>query len=268
MRFDKPVGILLLWYPTAWALWLANQGRPPILLVSYFFFGTIIMRSAGCVINDIADRKIDKHIRRTHLRPLTAGEITLYEAIILFSLLLIIAFFIVLLLPVKCLYWSVLALIITIIYPFCKRFFEAPQLVLGLAFSMGIPMAYAASGIAINSLVIELMLLNFAWIVAYDTMYAMADREDDLKIGVKSMAILLGEYDRLMILLLELFLHSGWLIVAKDIHASRLFYGFWTVASIVLIYQQRLLRERDPISCFHAFSSNAWYGLLMWAALS
>lgn len=268
MRFDKPVGILLLWYPTAWALWIANQGHPPLSLIIYFFFGTVIMRSAGCVINDIADRKIDKHIKRTHLRPLTAGEITLHEAIIIFILLLCLALFIVLLLPVKCLYWSVLALIITMIYPFCKRFFEAPQLVLGLAFSMGIPMAYAASGIAVNALMIELMLLNFAWIVAYDTMYAMADREDDLKIGVKSMAILLGEYDRLMILLLGLFLHSGWLIVAKDIHASALFYGFWTIASIVLVYQQRLLREREPRACLHAFSSNAWYGLLMWAAVS
>jgi 4-hydroxybenzoate polyprenyltransferase len=267
MRFHKPVGILLLWIPTAWALWMANHGTPPLLLIIYFLSGTILMRAAGCVINDIADRNIDKHVTRTRLRPLTTGEISVREAVLLFILLLLAALLIVLQLPILCLYFAIAALVITIIYPFCKRFFEAPQLVLGLAFSMGIPTAYAASNVAMDQSMLLLFVLNFAWIVAYDTMYAMADREDDLRLGVKSTAVLFGQYDRVIIMLFQITLHGLWLYLAWTLHYSPLFYGFWLAAGAILVYQQMLMKQQNPTAYFAAFSVNIWYGLLMWCAL-
>ena len=267
MRFDKPVGILLLWIPTAWALWMANHGAPPMWLMIYFLLGTIVMRAAGCIINDIADRNIDKHVTRTRLRPLTTGEISVREAIVLFVLLLLIALYIVLQLPMLCFYYAIVALLITILYPFCKRIFDAPQLVLGLAFSMGIPMAYAASNVGVNLSMSLLFVLNFAWIVAYDTMYAMADRDDDLRIGVKSTAVLFGHYDRVIILLLQFVLHSLWLCLAWVMQYSLIFYGFWLAAGGVLAYQQYLMNQKNPTAYFAAFSVNVWYGLVMWYAL-
>ena len=267
MRFHKPAGILLLWIPTAWALWIVNHGVPSTLLIIYFFLGTVVMRAAGCVVNDIADRHVDKQVKRTYMRPLTAGEINLSEALWLLSMLLLVAFFIVMQLPIACFYYALVALFITIIYPFCKRFFAAPQLVLGLAFSMGIPMAYAASGVRFNLIMWLLVLLNFAWIVSYDTMYAMADREDDLRIGIKSTAVLFASYDRLIILLLQVFFHGLWLFIAVKLHYSHAFYGYWAAASLVLVYQQHLLRNRDANACLAAFSTNMWYGLLMWCGL-
>lgn len=267
MRFHKPVGILLLWIPTAWALWMANHGTPPLRLIIYFLSGTILMRAAGCVINDIADRNIDKHVTRTRLRPLTTGEISVREAVLLFILLLLAALLIVLQLPILCLYYAITALVITIIYPFCKRFFEAPQLVLGLAFSMGIPTAYAASNVAMDQSMLLLFLLNFAWIVVYDTMYAMADREDDLRIGVKSTAVLFGQYDRVIIMLFQIVLHGLWFYLAWTLHYSLLFYSFWLAAGAILVYQQMLMKQQNPTAYFAAFSVNIWYGLLMWCAL-
>lgn len=267
MRFDKPVGILLLWIPTAWALWMANHGAPPIRLMIYFLLGTIVMRAAGCIINDIADRNIDKYVTRTRLRPLTTGEISVSEAIVLFISLLLLALYIVLQLPILCFYYAIAALIITILYPFCKRFFQAPQLVLGLAFSMGIPMAYAASNVEVNPNMFLLFVLNFAWIVAYDTMYAMADRDDDLRIGVKSTAVLFGHYDRVIILLFQLVLHGLWLYLAWVMQYSLIFYGFWLAAGSLLAYQQYLMNQKNATAYFTAFSVNVWYGLLMWCAL-
>lgn len=267
MRFHKPAGILLLWFPTAWALWLANQGRPPAILVCYFLLGTILMRAAGCIVNDIADRHVDKHVRRTSMRPLTTGELGLAQAFMLLIVLLMAAFVIVIQLPSACFYYAMAAVFITVLYPFCKRFFQAPQLVLGLAFSMGILMAYAASGIYVDSSTILLFLLNFAWIVAYDTMYAMADREDDLRIGVKSTAILFAEYDRLIILLLQLSFHSLWLVLAVSLHSSSWFYACWLCAWPILIYQQQRLSQKDPAAYLAAFFSNVWYGGVMWLAL-
>ncbi len=267
MRFDKPVGILLLWLPTAWALWLANNGAPSLMLILYFLLGTIFMRAAGCVVNDIADRHVDKHVNRTRMRPLTTGEVGLPAALLLLIGLLLAALIIVLQLPVVCLYYAWAALFITVLYPFCKRFFEAPQLVLGLAFSMGIPMAYAASGVMISSSMVLLFILNFAWIVSYDTMYAMVDRNDDVCIGVKSTAILFGQYDRWIILLLQLFFHALWLIIAYRKGSGAVFYTSWTAASAILAYQQWLLYKPDTASYFKAFSTNVVYGLVMWIAL-
>lgn len=267
MRFHKPVGILLLWFPTAWALWIANHGHPPMALTIYFFLGTIFMRAAGCIVNDMADRHIDKHVHRTRMRPITTGEINLREAFILLGALLLSSFYIVLQLPISCLYESFIALLITLMYPFCKRLFQAPQLILGLAFSMGIPMAYTASGIAFDGLMVTLFLLNFAWIVAYDTIYAMADRTDDLRIGVKSTAILFAPYDRLIVFMLQAITHGLWLYLAVCLHFSFGFFLCWVGAIFVLLYQHYLLRLNQEPGYLKAFSSNVGYGLLMWIAL-
>lgn len=267
MRMHKPVGILLLWFPTAWALWIANQGNPPLHLILYFLCGTLFMRAAGCIVNDIADRHIDLHVKRTQARPLTTGEVSLFEALVLLFILLLASLFIVLQLPIICFYYAWVALFISIVYPFCKRFFAAPQLILGLAFSMGIPMAYVASGAAINSLMLVLFILNFAWIVAYDTMYALADRDDDLRIGVKSTAVLFAAYDRFIILLLQICFHALWLYIAMDLQEGILFYSCWGIAVLILIYQQVLLGKRAVDQYIAAFSSNVWYGLVMWVGL-
>jgi len=267
MRFNKVSGTLLLWFPTAWALWIANQGMPPFALLGYFLAGTILMRAAGCIANDMADRHIDKHVKRTHLRPLTTGEISLLEALVLLGILLLGALYVVIQLPKICFYYALAALFITILYPFCKRFFEAPQFVLGLAFSMGIPMAYAASGIGFRLDMVVLFILNFAWIVSYDTMYAMADREDDLRIGVKSTAIFFKSHDKAVLLFLQIGFHSMWFFLSIKLKFSSLFYVFWCMALLVLIYQQWLLRKNDSREYLRAFSSNVIYGLFMWCAL-
>lgn len=266
-RFDKPVGILLLWFPTAWALWIANQGRPPLKLLLLFTLGTIFMRAAGCVMNDIADRHVDKHVARTKSRPLTSGEINLFEAFAVLLVLLIGSLLILINLPVGCFYLALIALFITVLYPFCKRFLNAPQLVLGLAFSMGIPMAYSASNVAFDGSMLLLLVINLAWIVAYDSMYAMTDKIDDLQIGVKSTAIYFGDYDKLIIGLLQLLAHGLWFYWAVSVHATLSFYVFWCFAGSLIVYQQYLISERAPDACFKAFLNNGYYGLLMWLAV-
>lgn len=268
MRFDKPVGILLLWYPTAWALWLANKGMPSLRLFILFLCGTVLMRAAGCVINDIADRNIDKHVARTKFRPLTAGEVSLAETFILLIILLLTALFILIQLPRNCFYLGLIALFVSFLYPFCKRFLEAPQMILGLAFSMGIPMAYVASDLALNAECFLVFLINFSWILVYDTMYAMADKEDDLRIGVKSTAIYFASHDRLIIALLQSLFHSLWLCWALMEQTNLWFYIFWFVAGIVLIHQQKLINKRDPQDCFKAFIVSAYYGAWMWLAVA
>lgn len=267
LRLDKPIGILLLWFPTAWALWLARHAAPNFKTALLFFIGTVVMRSAGCVINDIADRHIDKHVARTKLRPLTAGEVSLKEAFIVLGGALFIALAILLQLPSACFIWAITALVITFIYPFCKRFISAPQMVLGFAFSMGIPMAYAALGVGLNQDVLILLLINCSWIVAYDTMYAMSDKEDDLKIGVHSTAIYFGCYDRLIIGILLLISHSLWLYLGLMKYCSAGFFIPWILAALVLCYQQYLIHKRIPQQCFKSFLTSAYYGGLMWFAL-
>jgi len=219
------------------------------------------------VVNDIADRNIDKHVERTAMRPLTTGEVSLIPALCLLGLLLLIALGIVMQLPRNCFYLALVAVAVTVIYPFCKRFLQAPQLVLGLAFSMGIPMAFVASGAGDNAPMIMLLLINFAWIVSYDTMYAMVDRDDDLRIGVKSTAVLFAQYDRGIILLLQLLFHCGWFYLAWSLHYSALFFTCWLLASLVLMYQQKLVHSRDHVDCFKAFKFNAYYGFLIWMGL-
>lgn len=267
-RLDKPIGILLLWYPTAWALWLANQGLPSFKLFSLFLLGTLFMRSAGCIVNDIADRNIDKHVSRTKLRPLTSNEVSVNEAFLLLAGLLTAALIILLNLPEECVYLALIALAVISIYPFCKRFLNTPQFVLGLAFSLGIPMAYISSGTPMDKTMVLLCCINFAWIVAYDTMYAMTDKEDDLKIGIKSTAIYFADYDRFIIGILQFFLHSLWLYWALMNKVNLFFYPFWTAAALVLIYQQKLISQRIPQDCFTAFLVSNYYGALMWLAVA
>ena len=225
------------------------------------------MRAAGCVMNDIADRRIDLHVKRTKNRPLTSGEISLQGAAAFLLLLLLAALVILLQLPLLCFYFALLALAVTILYPFCKRFLECPQLVLGIAFSLGIPMAFAAVGDLSNPAMLYLLLINIAWIVAYDTQYAMADRADDLRIGVKSSAILFASYDRLIITSLQIFFHALWLVLAWISEWSSYFYIGWIIGLFILIYQQKLLGTRIEANYSRAFASNAWYGVIMWIAV-
>ncbi|MCH9764339.1 MAG: UbiA family prenyltransferase [Gammaproteobacteria bacterium] len=263
-RLHKPIGTLLLWFPTAWALWL--MGPPPIRLIGYFFSGTFIMRGVGCIVNDIADRHIDPHVERTKNRPLATRQITLQSAIILLVALLCTALLILIQLPFACFSYALIGLALTVIYPFCKRFFEAPQFILGLAFSMGIPMAYAALGITPNATTYLLILLNFLWIIAYDTIYAMADKVDDLEIGVKSTAILFASQDKNIVFLLQLATQILWLILASALHFNLIFYIIWSIGCGLFMHQQWVIRGSNP-NYLRTFSSNGWYGFIFWIAL-
>lgn len=267
LRLDKPIGIALLWYPTAWALWVANQGHPSFKNVSFFALGTVLMRSAGCVVNDMADRRLDIHVARTKKRPLASGEITCVEAFLLLAIVLVMALMILIQLPLDCVVWAILALLLTGVYPLCKRLISAPQLVLGLTFSMGIPMAFVAQQTPMGRSFFILFLINFLWIVAYDTMYAMTDKQDDLKVGIKSSAIYFGGMDCFIIGMLQVSLHVLWLYLGHLIHVSFYFYIFWLLAIVVPVYQQKLIGSRNPMDCFKAFLISSYYGALMWGAL-
>jgi len=267
MRFDKPMGIVLLWAPTAWALWLANRGMPNFNLFCLFLIGTVAMRAAGCVMNDIADRNFDGHVNRTKNRPIATLEVGVTQAIILFIVLLTIALIIVLQLPIICLYQSFIALFITVVYPFMKRFFAAPQLFLGLAFSMGIPMAYASSNQIFNADAWILFILNFLWIVSYDTIYAMADKKDDLVIGIRSTAIFFAEYDKIVVLILQCIVHFLWLLIAYKMNFRLHFYLFWLFGAYIFFQQQKLLRSNTESDFFKGFLLNGWYGVIMWLGL-
>jgi len=267
MRIDKPIGTFLLWFPTAWVLWVANNGSPPLKLLFVFLFGTFVMRSAGCVINDIADRDIDKHVMRTKSRPLTSRQLSLKQALVLLMLLFMIAFSLLLLLPSRCFYYALFSLAITMVYPFCKRFINAPQAVLGIAFSMGMPMAAIASGVEFSAKLYSLMIINFLWVLSYDTIYAMADKPDDLLIGVKSTAIYFADYDRHVVGLLQSSVHFIWLLWAKLTQQPLLFYVCWLFAGGIFVYQQIMISGRDRQKCHKAFLFNCYYGAMMWLAL-
>jgi 4-hydroxybenzoate polyprenyltransferase len=268
MRLDKPIGTLLLLWPTWWALWLAKQSLPSWRLLIVFSAGVWIMRSAGCVINDFADRKFDGHVQRTRQRPLARGAVTPAEALGLFVGLLLIAFILVLTLNPLAIGLALIGAALATVYPFVKRFFHAPQLVLGLAFAWGIPMAYAAT---LNTIPYEawvLFVACFCWIVAYDTMYAMADKADDLTIDIHSTAILFGTFDRLIVAVLQSTILVLLWIIAQLNQLSGVFYLAWCGAAGLFIYQQYLIRGRDPGRCFAAFLNNQWVGLLVWAGIA
>lgn len=263
MRADKPIGIYLLLWPAIWALWIAAQGTPPWSILLVFVAGVVVMRSAGCVINDYADRKVDGSVARTANRPLAAGEISEKEALGLFVLLVLLAFALVLSLNWQTIVLSFGALILASIYPFMKRYTHLPQVVLGAAFGWSIPMAFMAITGQVVWQAWLLFLANICWTTAYDTQYAMVDREDDLKVGVKSTAILFGHYDRLIIAILQLL--SLMLILAVSINQQLGWpiYLALTVSSGLFTYQQGLIRQRQPEACFQAFLNNNYVGLVI-----
>ncbi|MBX9705160.1 MAG: 4-hydroxybenzoate octaprenyltransferase [Gammaproteobacteria bacterium] len=267
MRFHKPIGIFLLLWPTLWALWLASNGKPDIKILVIFVLGTIVMRAAGCVINDIADRKFDHQVQRTRERPLTAGKISVRGAVICFVILGFLALVLVLQLNLYTICLSIIALLVAMLYPLMKRVMSAPQLVLGIAFSFGVPMVFAAQTNHVGWLAWYLFGLNFLWVVAYDTQYAMVDREDDLRIGIRSTAILFGQFDRLMVALFHGWFILGLFLLGDLLELPHVYYFAICVAAALCIYQQWLIRDRNPQKCFHAFLNNNWVGLIIFLGL-
>ncbi len=268
MRLDKPIGTLLLLWPTLWALFLAADGVPDLHVLLVFVLGVLLMRSAGCVINDFADRHFDGRVERTQSRPLPQGRVTEKEALGLFCILVLCSLLLVLTLNPLTLKLSVIALFLAFFYPFMKRYIQVPQLVLGLAFSWSIPMAYAAQSASLPPVAWMLFLANICWIIAYDTLYAMVDREDDIHIGLKSSAILFGRFDKIAVGVFQLLtLLLLWLVGYLSQLAS-VYYSFLLAASGLFVYQQWLARGRERALCFKAFLNNNYVGLLVFLGLS
>ena len=267
-RFDKPIGTELVFWPTMWALWIANQGIPDIGILIPMILGTIFMRAAGCAINDFADRKVDGHVARTKTRPLATGIISAKEAIYVFLALVAASACMLFFLPIETFYWSFGALFLAFIYPFMKRYTNLPQVFLGAAFSWSIPMAYTAVGQTPDITCWLLYFGNLAWTVAYDTQYAITDREYDLKIGVKSTAILFGRYDIQIISLLQL---SSVLLIGTALYREALLFPFGLLALLVVvadfIFQWSKTRDRDPQRCFWAFRHNRWVGAIIFVGI-
>ncbi len=263
MRFDKPIGIFLLLWPTLWPLWLVNKGVPEFKLLLIFILGVVVMRSAGCVINDIVDKDIDPSVERTKTRPLASQAVNIGEAYFLLLILLSIALALVLQLNLSSFFWALGGLLITVIYPFCKRFFSAPQLILGFAFSWSIPMVYAANNLVLNTEAYLLWLSVGLWIVMYDTFYALADKEDDLKIGINSTAILLGKRVGFITILLQISVVLLWVFVGLLYELNFIYFSSLIVAACLFVRQQQLIRGRDPKKCLKAFLENNYVGLVV-----
>jgi 4-hydroxybenzoate polyprenyltransferase len=267
MRLHRPIGIWLLLWPTLWALWIAADGKPDGRVFVVFVVGTILVRSAGCIINDFADRRVDPHVRRTADRPLATGEVTVPEALALFVGLMLIAFGMVLTINRLAAYLAIGGAVIAVVYPFTKRFFAAPQLVLGVAFAWGVPMAFAAELATVPRIGWLLFLSAVIWVVVYDTEYAMADREEDVRLGVRSTAILFGDMDRALLGALQASMLVGLGLVGQGAGLGRWFYAGLAIAAVLGLYQQYLIRNRDPASCLHAFLNNAWLGGAIFAGI-
>ncbi|QOW49305.1 4-hydroxybenzoate octaprenyltransferase [Acinetobacter sp. YH12138] len=267
-RFDKPIGTELVFWPTMWALWIANQGTPQFSILIPMILGTIFMRAAGCAINDFADRKVDGAVERTKHRPLATGVISAKEAIYVFLILVLASACMLFFLPIETFYWSFGALFLAFIYPFMKRYTHLPQVFLGAAFSWSIPMAYTAVGQTPDLTCWLLYFGNLAWTVAYDTQYAITDREYDLKIGVKSTAILFGKYDIEIISLLQVL---SIVLIAIALYLEDLLMPFGLVALLAVaadfIYQWTKTRGRDPQLCFWAFRHNRWVGFMIFIGI-
>ncbi len=261
MRVHRPIGTYLLLWPTLWALFLAGNGAPSLSLILIFSLGTFFMRSAGCVINDFADRKFDAHVTRTQDRPMAQGHVSEKEALILFMVLGILSFLLVLMLNGLTVFLSLGAIVIASAYPFMKRYTYFPQVVLGAAFAWSIPMAYAAVN---NAIAVEAWLLYIStllWVLAYDTFYGMVDRKDDLKIGIKSTAIFFGEADLHIIGLIQGFFLFGMLLVGQRYDLNWPYYVSWFVSLGLVIYQIWIARKRKPQKCFQAFINNNFIGM-------
>jgi 4-hydroxybenzoate polyprenyltransferase len=267
MRLDKPIGIFLLLWPALWALLIASGGHPDPKVLIVFVLGVILMRSAGCVINDYADRDIDRHVQRTRDRPITAGRIGTLEARLLFILLCLAAFRLVLLLNTLTIMLSLVGAMLAASYPFMKRITHLPQVYLGAAFGWSVPMAFAAELNTVPPLAWLLFTATVLWATAYDTMYAMVDRDDDLVLGVKSTAILFGDADRLVVGLIQLLLLICLVMIGLQAGLGWFYYTGVFIAAVLAIYQQGLIRYREREGCFRAFLNNNWFGAAIFMGL-
>ena len=268
MRLDKPIGTLLLLWPTLWGLWIASGGRPGWMMVWIFCLGTLLMRSAGCVMNDLADRNFDAHVKRTRDRPLAAGLVSVKEALWLAAALTLAAFFLVLALNRLTIGLSFVALALAASYPFTKRFVAVPQAYLGVTFGFGIPMAFAAVSGILLALCWWLLLANIFWVLAYDTEYAMVDRDDDLKIGIRTSAILFGHYDVAAVMLCYAAMLAVFVIIGMKLHFGLYYYLGLVAAGFIMLYHYSLIRERRREGCFKAFLHNNWVGGVIFAGIA
>lgn len=266
-RFDRPIGILILLWPTLWALWLASGGSPNLKILTVFVLGVVLMRAAGCVINDYADREFDPHVERTKQRPIATGDVRPKEALALFVVLSLIAFGLVLLLNTMTIVLSIGGAILAAGYPFMKRYTHLPQAFLGMAFGWAVPMAYAAETESLPLVSWLLYLAVILWALVYDTMYAMVDKDDDLKIGVKSTAILFGDRDREIIAGLQVVILTFLIIVGRMEQMGWIYYVGLTAAAGFSAYQQKLIYHREKADCFKAFLNNNWFGLAVFTGI-
>ena len=267
MRLHRPIGILLLLWPALWALWIAGAGTPDPLIVMVFVAGVVLMRSAGCAINDYADRHFDPHVARTRDRPLAAGRVTEKETLILFVVLCLVSLGLVLLLNRLTILLSLVGAFLAVTYPFMKRYTHLPQVYLGAAFGWAIPMAFAAETGGLPREAWLLFVANILWATVYDTMYGMVDREDDLKIGVKSTAILFGEADRQIIAVLQVLVLVALLMAGEAAGLGGYYHFGLLLAAALAVYQQYLIREREPQACFRAFLNNNWFGAAVFGGI-
>jgi 4-hydroxybenzoate polyprenyltransferase len=267
MRFDKPIGILLLLWPTLWALWIAGEGHPSIKNVLIFCTGVVLMRAAGCIMNDVADRDFDPHVERTRSRPLASGELTVRQALVVFFIVMLLAFGLVLMTNALTIKLAFAGALLASTYPFFKRWTHLPQVVLGLAFGWGIPMAFAAENGYVASIAWLILLINVIWSVIYDTLYAMVDRDDDISIGLKSTAILFGRYDLSILRLLKIIMIALLVLLGFKLQFSTPWFVGVSIAAVLFARQQYLVRKRDRDVCFRAFLNNNWVGLVIWVGL-
>ncbi len=268
IRLDRPIGIYLLLWPMLWAIWIAGEGRPEPLVLAVFIAGTVLMRSAGCAINDYADRHFDPHVERTKQRPLAAGTISPKEALAIFAVLSLIAFGLVWLLNRLTILLALPAVVLAGSYPFMKRYTYLPQAYLGIAYGWGVPMAFAAQTGSVPHAAWLIFIATVVWALAYDTMYAITDRADDLKIGVKSSAILFGRFDRLIIGLLQLLVLGLLLLTGLSFSLGIYYYLGLVAAAAFFIYEQYLIRDRDPRRSFRAFLNNHYFGMTVFIGLA
>ena len=266
-RLNKPIGIFLLLWPTLWALWIAAEGVPDLGVLTVFVLGVVLMRSAGCVINDYADREIDPRINRTKNRPIAAGRVSPDEAMLLFMALCFSAFLLVLTMNTFTILLSLGGVLLAGIYPFMKRYTHMPQIVLGMAFAWSVPMAFAAQTNNVPKIAWLIYIVTVLWAVIYDTMYAMADRMDDLKIGVKSTAILFGDADRVIIGILQAMMLFALYLIGEQAQLDDVYNIAVLISAVLMVYQQYLIRYRQPALCISAFLNNNWLGLVIFTGI-
>jgi 4-hydroxybenzoate polyprenyltransferase len=267
-RFNRPVGTWLLLWPALWALWIAGDGTPNQKVLIVFVLGVVVMRAAGCVINDFADRDIDPHVRRTRDRPIAARRVSPVEALVLFVALLAIALFLVTFLDLLTIKLAFIGAALTVSYPFVKRVFPMPQLYLGISFGgWSVPMAFAAETGKLPRVAWVLYIAAVIWAAIYDTIYAMIDREDDLKIGVKSSAILFADMDKVLIFVMQAMMIWALVLAGQSMHLGRWYYGGLTAAGLLFLYQQWLIRDRNPAGCLRAFLNNQYVGMVIFVGI-